>query len=270
MATRARDLTVIAGGLGGTAEPRMPHFTPLVRDLLSFQAQLTVLRDRVEAEARTPDAAEANTDGGARVVVDRLEEILRSQWELARRRSSDRELAMLREAQYVMSALADDLFLHDVEWKGRAAWSADLLEGRMFGTRVAGEKLFENATRIAQARDRSETGLAPVYLLALGLGFKGRYRRPDGHGPLEAHARALSEVAPGRPADPALGGRPLVPGAVSNVVAGIGQRRTWSFVAWPAVAGGIAAAFVVVSSIVWFNMTGDLSAAADAVIQAAR
>jgi type VI secretion system protein ImpK len=270
MARHARDLSVIAGGLGGGIDPRLPHFTPLVRDLLTFQALLGELRARCEAEARTPEAAEAATDGGARAVADRLEELLRSQWELGRRRMSDRELAMLREAQYVMCALADDLFLHEVEWKGRAAWSADLLEGRMYGTRVAGERLFENATRIARARDRSETGLAPVYLLALGLGFKGRYRRPDGQGPLEAHARELYEVATGRTADPSMGGRPLVPGGVSNVVAGIGQRRGWTFVAWPAVAAGIAATFVVVSSVLWFNMTGDLSAAADAVIQAAR
>ena len=44
-----------------------------------------------------------------------------------------------REAQYVMCALADEIFLHE-DWDGRENWQ--LLEGRLFETHYAGEEVF--------------------------------------------------------------------------------------------------------------------------------
>lgn len=241
----------------------------LAREMLAFHAELAAQRAVVEAEARTPEPEEGG-DGGARAVLDRLEDVLKARAELARRQSSEREAAVLREAQYVMCALADDLFLHEVEWKGAAAWGEDLLERRMFGTRVAGERFFENVQRLTKVRGRAEAELAPVYLLALGLGFRGRFRAEEHAAVIERHAADLYEMVAGRPADPAAPARPLVPAGVRNVVQGTGQRRPVPKVSWPLVVAGIVGAFVVLSTGLWYAGTHELSAAADAVIRAAR
>lgn len=242
----------------------------LVREMLAFHAELTAQRAVAEAAARTPEPEDDGGDGGARAILGRLEDVLKARAEEARRRSSEREATVLREAQYVMCALADDLFLHEVEWKGAEAWGADLLERRVFGTRVAGERFFDNVQRLTRVRGRAEAELAPVYLLALGLGFKGRFRAEEHAATIERHASALYEMVAGRPADPAMPGRPLVPAGVRNVVQGSGQRRPVPRVSWPLVTAGIVAAFLVASTALWFAGTAELSAAADAVIRAAR
>jgi len=87
-----------------------------------------------------------------------------------------------REAQYVMAALADEVFLH-LEWEGKYTWP--LLESRLFQTHIAGEEVFNRADRLLQRRDPFYLDLAAVYFMALSLGFQGKYRGHETHGPLE-------------------------------------------------------------------------------------
>lgn len=84
-----------------------------------------------------------------------------------------------REAQYVMAALADETFLY-LDWPGRELWRSNLLESRLFGTHRAGDAVFDRLDAILSGRDPIYIDLARVYLLALALGFAGRYRGGDG------------------------------------------------------------------------------------------
>ncbi len=244
----------------------------LLRELLEFHAVL--LRERedaeAEAEARVPVPDGADPDSSATRVLDRLEEALRQRWEAARRSLSERELADLRSTQYVMCALADDLFLHEVDWPGRDAWGADVLEQRVFATRVAGERVFETAADLVRRRDPGAAELAAVYLAALGLGFKGRYRSSGASFLLDAQARALFEMVAGRSAGPAFGTYDLVPGAIANVASGRRAQRRWRLTIGLGTLLAIVAAFVGISTLIWFAMTGDLAAAAKAVLRAAQ
>lgn len=81
-----------------------------------------------------------------------------------------------REAQYVMAALADEVFLH-LEWEGKSTWP--LLEARLFQTHVAGEEIFARLDRLLQRRDPFYLDLAAVYFMALSMGFQGKYRGLD-------------------------------------------------------------------------------------------
>lgn len=87
-----------------------------------------------------------------------------------------------REAQYVMAALADEIFLH-LEWEGKSSWP--LLESRLFQSHVAGEEIFSRIDRLLQRRDPFYLDLAAVYFTALALGFEGKYRGADGQDPRE-------------------------------------------------------------------------------------
>jgi type VI secretion system protein ImpK len=255
--------------LAAQARGTSVRYGALMRELLGFHVVLLREREDAEAEARTPVRDGSNPDAGAARVLDRLEEALRQRWETSRRTLSDRELSDLRATQYVMCALADDLFLHEVEWRGRAAWSADVLEQRVFATRVAGERVFETAADLVRRRDPAAAELAAVYLAALGLGFKGRYRGSGDASLLDAQARALFEVVAGRSAGPVFGTHDLVPGAIANVVSGRRAQRRWRLTIGLGTLLAIIAAFVGLSTLIWFAMTSDLAAAAKALLRAA-
>jgi len=95
------------------------------------------------------------------------------------------------EARYVMAALADEIFLHS-DWPGRFAWNLNLLETRFYGTHVAGEQFFQRIERlVASALDAGRRELLKVYLMALSLGFQGKFRGTTHRSELERYRRLL-------------------------------------------------------------------------------
>jgi type VI secretion system protein ImpK len=95
-----------------------------------------------------------------------------------------------REAQYVMVALADEIFLH-TEWEGKKVWVSNLLESKIFQSHAAGELFFQKLDRLLVDRDPVYKDLAAVYLMALSLGFKGKYRGSDDSGKLARYRQRL-------------------------------------------------------------------------------
>src|ERR1044072_2317156 len=95
-----------------------------------------------------------------------------------------------KEAQYVMVALADEIFLN-AEWEGHRSSVSNLLESKIFRTHVAGELFFQRLDRMLVERDPVYRDLAAVYLMALSLGFRGKYRGRDDRGQLERYRRQL-------------------------------------------------------------------------------
>jgi type VI secretion system protein ImpK len=91
---------------------------------------------------------------------------------------TQRECSRIDEALYVMTALADELFILVLDWPGRGHWEHVLLEENVFGSSYAGEQFFRGAIRLLEERtlDLQQQKLVSVYLLALHLGFRGRLR----------------------------------------------------------------------------------------------
>src|SRR5215217_502558 len=90
------------------------------------------------------------------------------------------------EAQYVMAAFADEVFIH-LEWEGRRAWTSNLLETALFQTHVAGETFFDKLDQLLRERDPAQKSLAGVYFAALSLGFRGKYHGLNDHGKLRRY-----------------------------------------------------------------------------------
>jgi len=255
-------------GLPGSALQTL-RFTALLRAMMAFHGALLDARRVLRTELPNAEAPAEIRRARVGTIAAGLEELLQVQREAARR-LSDRQASLLRDAQYVMCALADDLLLYDDVFDGRLLWRDELLESRMFGTRIAGERFFDRAERIAGLVDRDGQELAPVYLLALCLGFRGRHRGPEGETALRQHARGLFEAVTGRQPDPTGSGRRLAPLAIASVQAGeatVRQRRRFR---WPALAAGLLGGFVALSTTLWFWMTSPVWNAAEAVFQAAR
>jgi len=43
-----------------------------------------------------------------------------------------------------MVSLADEFFLHILDWKGQDTWRQQLLEAKLFNSQAAGQRIFEN------------------------------------------------------------------------------------------------------------------------------
>jgi type VI secretion system protein ImpK len=248
------------------------QYGALLRELLDFHQILMQCRATVEAGSRQPAAASdasGNSDGGAARILGQLEQAIARQWDHTKHRLSERERSQLRSAQYLMCALADDLFLHEVTWNGRAAWAADVLEERVFGTRVAGERVFENIRGLVDRRDPADADLAAVTLACIGFGLRGRLRGERHAAELAAATRALFELVAGRAADPTLGQRALAPLAIANVVQGQRELRRPMFTLGGFALLAIIGWFVAISTFLWFDLTSELASAADAILKAA-
>jgi type VI secretion system protein ImpK len=156
-----------------------------------------------------------------------------------------------------------------VKWQGRAFWAADVLEERVFGTRVAGERVFETIRGLVERRDPADAALASVTLAAIGLGLRGRLRGPKHAAELSAATRALFELVVGRAADPTLGPRVVAPLAIANVVHGQRGLRRPVFTLGSFTLLAILGWFLAISTFLWFDLTSELAAAADAILKAA-
>jgi len=83
-----------------------------------------------------------------------------------------------RKALYLMAALADEIFIFELDWPGCDAWLPVLLEHSMFGTSNAGSRFFSMANQLVRDNLRSpmQMDFAAIFLLAMELGFKGCFR----------------------------------------------------------------------------------------------
>lgn len=77
---------------------------------------------------------------------------------------------------YIMAALADETLLYLESWNGMEHWNRTLLEERIYGTRIAGERIFEEIDfQLAQQKTIQED-VGVGLMLALALGFRGKFR----------------------------------------------------------------------------------------------
>jgi type VI secretion system protein ImpK len=185
----------------------------------------------------------------AATVWQSLVGLLERQAIAVRRSGGEYAAEVYREAQYLMAALADEVFLH-LAWQGRDDWQANLLEQRLFGSHNAGDVVFQRIDRILRARDPLEMELAKVYLTALGLGFQGRFRGPGGTARVDEYRRQLYAFVTNQDPDAVREAKPLFPEAYASTLdAGEGSRlaylRHWVvalllfFVLWLVVADRI-------------------------------
>ena len=161
-----------------------------------------------------------------------------------------------REAQYVMAALCDEIFLH-INWQGRESWV--LLESRLFQTHVAGEAIFQRIDRILQQRDPFYLDIAAVYFMALGLGFQGKYRDNPNKSDLEQYRRQLFNFLYRRPPQLNSSTAPLFPDGLQNVLdAGTGRKLPEQRL-WLGLLVVVLVLWVGVSHIAWRSLSSDVS-----------
>lgn len=212
----------------------------------------------------TPERDQELRQGAAQRVSDLLMATLERQALEAGRRSGELGASFHREAQYVMATLADEVFLH-LEWEGRGTWAANLLETRMFGSHVGGDLFFRRLDALLQEQDAVKRPLVGVYLMALSLGFQGRYRGRDAGEILSAfRRRAFAFVFPGH-LSVLKGERRLFPEAYEHTASGGEPVRLPRARRWIAAAAATVVLYLFASHQAFVTATGDVRMAADSL-----
>ncbi len=241
--------------------PAVTEDTFLQESFREFYADVVRLKRAVLADpwgvgARREAAGEADAleDTAARSVSRRLLELLERQARDAGRRGGEYGASFYREAQYVMAALADEVFLN-LEWAGKQAWESNLLETRLFGSHMAGELFFRRLDALLRDRDAVYRDVAAVYLMALCLGFQGKYRGTRQAGELEEYRRKLFAFVFRRQPSLLKGERRLFPQAYEHTVQETSAVRLPHTGRWVIALAVVALFYLLVSHGLWRDVT---------------
>jgi len=119
-------------------------------------------------------------------------------------------------ARYFLAGFTDDVITNS-EWAFAYDWRNHLVEKKLFGTAVAGERIPEIIDQVTGAPD--ECGLAELVFTCLALGYRGRYQ--EGSEELEMLRRRLYRFLPNRVSDEE---RRVVPQAYEHTVPCVSRR----------------------------------------------
>ncbi len=166
---------------------------------------------------------------------------------------TDRECNLMEEALFVMAALADELFIMELNWPGRDHWEMVLLEEKVFHSCYAGEQFFTGVAGLLNERalDPQQQKLAAVYLLALRLGFAGRFRdKPQKLAYFRQQLFKRLSVG-GQDSD-----TPVCPQAYEYVMASWQEQRLAPLAGWYRVMALGALAYLSVGGGIWLLLKG--------------
>lgn len=179
----------------------------------------------------------------------------------AGRQAGEYGAASFHEPQYLMATLADEVFLH-LDWEGQSAWGGNLLETRFFGTHVGGDRFFTVTEELLRERDPVRRPLGAVCLLALSLGFQGRYRgTPNGSSRLPEYRHQLFGYVYPRHRSLRRGERGLTDAAYRHALTGGEPPPLPRARAWLAAAAVLALLVLGASHAVWTGRTAEVRAA---------
>lgn len=171
------------------------------------------------------------------------------------------------EAQFIMVSLADEVFLH-LEWPGKRYWEFNLLEQRLYNTHSAGQVFFEKLDELLMNKDPARVALAVLYLDALGLGFKGKYRHFSDDGAFESYRKRLFVFINHR--EPYLFTKKihLFPDAYAHTLEGGEAKELPNLRKWYLLFAGVGLSYLFVSYVIWYSTTAEITRTLNEIITA--
>ena len=151
---------------------------------------------------------------------------------------------------YVMAAVADEALLHDVGWPGREGWYETPLEAVLYRSRIAGDRIFQAAEVLARPDSRDPNGVAMSILLALEMGFRGRYHAGDPRGEIPKVKQRLLRVIFGNTNPNAIPLGSLITGAAQPLIHHQPDRLP-RLRPWGLAIAGLVVAYLLVSWLMW-------------------
>jgi type VI secretion system protein ImpK len=184
-----------------------------------------------KAQSRAIEMRETDPDQAAQSVSKHLENLIELQTLESQREGNRFEMESIADGRYLKAALADEILLN-TQWIGRDAWTAHLLEASLFRTSVAGERVFQRIEALLSNREPSLRTLASLYLSALALGFKGKFRGSTDDGRLAGYREELFQFIYQRRADLSGRDRVLSERAYASTLSHIEPRKVRALSRW--------------------------------------
>lgn len=232
----------------------------LVAQFRSFYEEVARLRSAVQSET-PPDSVAAR-------VSDMQQQLLRlfeTHEQRIQRVGGEQLRDRYRRARYLMTALADELFL-DFDWYGQNYWYDHLLELQLYDSQNSGERIFAMIDDLLQGGRVQQLDLAKLYLFALVLGFEGKFRDADDPAPLEDYkARLYRFIEREKPGQLEEGG-PLLQEAYRHTLdRGEGELLP-NFRWWLTSLGLTFVVYLVLSTLIWWYFTTDMVSLAQDIL----
>lgn len=168
------------------------------------------------------------------------------------------------EFHYALAAFADEVFL-TLDWPHRTAWRSQVVEAQRFGSRAAGERVFAQVDALLQADAPGGAPMAAVYLMMLGLGFRGRYRGAAQDAQIELRRERLWIMLERHRPEWLAQGRRIAPQAYAHTVQEGALQRLASPARWWALAAAVAVLWLAGSTYAWLQLTEPVTAQIAAV-----
>ena len=227
-----------------------------------------------KAELSTPESAADGIPGDAdSAMVERIQLILNDLYETLERQAlisaqkgGEFAVSYYKEAQYIMAVLTDELFLNLHGFSGKQYWSENLIEARLFGTHDAGDSFFSRLDDFLEKRDPLRRDVAEVYLLALGVGFKGKFQGMPDQRQLDFYRRELYIFI--NHEEPRLyqGDDRLFAQAYSHTLTDGTARRFQDVRFWTGAFASIFGVLLLMSLAMWQSATSDVEDIAEQII----
>lgn len=208
---------------------------------------------------------ESSPNATAEYVLSKLHTFLEEQAKTAAYGGSSFAENYYAEAQFIMVALADEVFLN-LQWPGKPYWESNLLEQRLYSSHSAGQVFFEKLDSLLHQNDPTQTDLAVLYLNALGLGFRGKYRHFDDAGALQSYRKRLFIFINRRESYLFQQKILLFPDAYAHTSEEGEAKELPNLRNWYFVFAGIGLSYLLASYIIWYAATAEITRTVNKII----
>ncbi|USO01626.1 MAG: DotU family type IV/VI secretion system protein [Alphaproteobacteria bacterium] len=240
----------------------------VIRFFEEFVAKVAYYKKLIDQQAWIPSEDYPGPCAASMAVVTarNLKETLDRQALEAPRFGGEFASQFYREAQFIMAAYADEVFIHHV-WAGQKTWEKNLLENQVFGSHTAGEKFFTNLDDFLQKRDAMRADIGYLYLMALGLGFLGRFRGHDNLMDLHHYRRQLYVFIHHEEPEIENVKKPLFVSAYVNTLEGGESKSLHNFRPWIVVFFVMVLTLLLASYQIWHHNTRPLLVKSDDIVR---
>ena len=233
----------------------------------------TFYADVLRQKERALRISQASDDGDHMAHAKIIQESLRNHIQGIYKTMQQEDMggSPLKEALYIMVALADEIFLN-LKWVGISYWSKNLLERQFFDSQISGEMIFKSIDGILSSKELMDKDLATLYHMTLSLGFLGKYRGQDqGLQKIEDYKNALFIIVTGH--KPRLGqGRKihLMEEPYDYNLSHFNAKTVPSLKSWGYVLLGVLGVYIFASYMVWYGVTNHMDQAIHHIFESSK
>ena len=166
---------------------------------------------------------------------------------------------------YVFAAFADEIMLAN-QWNGRDIWLKNPLEVRLFGSQSAGDDIFLDIENGLADYEIGKRDLARTYLMALNLGFKGRYKDTPSEEVINSHKSALFLLINDRDASREEAGKIFLGNVYQYNQTGGAPKLMPYLRPWLVSIAFVVILYIIASHLIWSSKVADLEAYVQSLI----